>query len=126
MEREWLLYLIRVLWKNQEVRSALIDIYRQGGYSFLGKAIAQKYLEEGGNMREAISILENIQGNFPPRDVDNARRLASCYETAGDSGAAVSLLTKTLSLLDEPAQRRQVGGTSWRGSCTSRGSTTSS
>lgn len=105
-DEERISYISRVLWVNREVRDILIGIYEQEGFLFLGHIISDR-LMESNDYEKAISIMRNIQKNYPD-DAGNLLKLSGAYEKIGKFREAVDVLQHAIKITRENEFRAKI------------------
>lgn len=93
-DEDALIFVCNSHWRDPDVRKKLKDIYSNGGYLFLGKAIAEK-LTQDGSYDEATDILRNMFKNYP-EDVQVARMYSGMLMRRGDRSEAIRSLSRGL------------------------------
>ena len=93
-DEEALIFLSRVHWRDPDIRESLKKIYSNGGYLFLGKSIAERFLQDG-SIDEALDVLKNLFKNYP-ENIDVARMYSRLLIRNGNRTEAIHSLSRGL------------------------------
>ena len=93
-DEEALIFLCKFHWRDPDIRESLKNIYSNGGYLFLGKAISERLIQDGSS-DEALDILKNLFKNYP-ENIDVARMYSRLLIKKGNRTEAIHSLTRGL------------------------------
>lgn len=87
------------LWHNTEIRDFLVNLYRQEGYTWLGKLIAIRTFESG-NRKLSLEIARNLDKNNP-EDIEIVRLYSDLLIRSGLREDAILVILQSLKFCGE-------------------------
>lgn len=87
------------LWHNTQIRDFLVNLYRQEGYTWLGKIIAIRTFENDDRTL-SLEIARNLNKNNPD-DLDIVRLYVDLLIRSGMRGDAIELIIQSLKFCSE-------------------------
>ena len=93
-DEEALIFLCRNHWRDPDIRESLKNIYSNGGYLFLGKAISERLIQDG-SYDEAMDVLKNLFKNYP-ENIEVARLYSGLLVKNGNRSEAIRSLSRGL------------------------------
>nr|MDA8143244.1 hypothetical protein [Thermoplasmatales archaeon] len=82
------------LWYNTDVKELLVNLYREEGYTWLGKIIAARTLKNG-DKKLALEISRNLNKNLPD-NMDIMRLYCDVLIQTGERTEAIELILRSL------------------------------
>ena len=98
-DQEVIRFAVDNLWYNRDVRDFLVNLYKQEGYTWLGKIIAARTFENN-DTKLALEIARNLNKNNP-EDLDIVNLYAEMLIKSGQREDAIELILQSLKFCDE-------------------------
>ncbi len=102
-------YAVDNLWYNRDVRDFLVNLYKQEGYTWLGKIIASRTFDNS-DTKLALEVAKNLNKNNP-EDLEIVNLYAELLIKSGQREDAIELLLQSLKYCDEFSRGLNVTNT---------------
>ncbi len=98
-DQDLIRYSVDNLWYNRDVRDFLVNLYKQEGYTWLGKIIATRTFENGDS-KLALEVARNLNKNNP-EDLDIVNIYVEMLIKSGQREDAIELILQSLKFSDD-------------------------